>query len=54
MICSSWYIERDRVKLVILGHFLPFYTPKILKNQTFEKMKKPVIWLPNEQLWAII
>ena len=25
---------------VILGHFLPFYTPNNLKNQDFEKMKK--------------
>ena len=25
MIYSSWYIERDRLKLVILRHFLPFY-----------------------------
>ena len=25
---------------VILDHFLPFYLPNNLKNQTFEKMKK--------------
>ena len=37
MIYSSWDIEQNLLKLVILGHFLPFYhqkTPKIkiLKN----------------------
>ena len=32
--------ERDRLKLVILGHFLPFYPSKNQKNQNFEKMKK--------------
>ena len=26
---------------VILEHFLPFYPPNNMKNQTFEKMKKP-------------
>ena len=40
MIYSSWDIERDRLKLVILGHFLPFYSPKNQKNHNFEKMKK--------------
>ena len=34
------YIERDRLKLVILSHFLPFYPPKNPNNQYFEKMKK--------------
>ena len=38
MIYSSWDIEQNILKLVILGHFLPFYplkTPKIkiLKNE---------------------
>ena len=35
-------IECDRLKLVIIGHFLPFYLPlpKNTKNQNFEKMKK--------------
>ena len=33
-------MERDGLKLVILGHFLPFYSPKNQKNQNFEKMKK--------------
>ena len=41
MIYSSWNIESGRLKLVIMGHFLPFYSsPKTLKNQNFEKMKK--------------
>ena len=40
MIYSSWDIEHDGLKLVILGHFLPFYSPKHPKKQNFEKMKK--------------
>ena len=40
MIYRSWEIERDRLKLVILGHVLPFYPLKNPKNQNFEKMKK--------------
>ena len=28
MIYSSWDMEYDRLKLVIMGHFLPFYPPK--------------------------
>ena len=35
-----WDIECDGLKLVILGHFLNFYSPKTLKNQNFEKKKK--------------
>ena len=41
MIYSSLDIECKRLKLVTMGHFLPFYLlPKNLKNQNFEKMKK--------------
>ena len=40
IICSSWDIERDRLKLVILGTFLPFYPPTNAKNQNFKKIKK--------------
>ena len=41
MIYSSWDIECNRLKLVFIGHFLPFYPPpKIPKNQNFENMKK--------------
>ena len=40
IIYSSWYIECDRLKSVILGHFLPFYPPKNLKDQNFEKNEK--------------
>ena len=44
MIYRSWDIECDRLKLVIMGHLLPFYPPppppKKPKNQNFEKMKK--------------
>ena len=39
MIYSSWYIGHDRLKLVISGHFLHFYSPKNPKIQNFE-MKK--------------
>ena len=39
MIYSSWDIEQNILKLVILGHFLPFYPPKNPQNQNFEKWK---------------
>ena len=37
---KPWDTERDRLKLVILDQFLLFYSPKNLKNQNYEKMKK--------------
>ena len=40
MIYSSWDIEHDRLKVVILGHFLFFYQKRGKKKQNFEKMKK--------------
>ena len=39
IIYSSWDIEQNILKLVILGHFLPFYPPKIPNNQNFVKWK---------------
>ena len=39
MIYSCWDKEHDRLKLVILSHFLSIYSPKNPKNQNFEKMK---------------
>ena len=42
MIYSSPDIECVRLKLVIMGHFLPFYPTINLKNQNFEKMKKSI------------
>ena len=39
MVYSSRDIEQSMLKLVILGHFLPFYPPKTPKNQKFEKRK---------------
>ena len=33
-------MERDKLKAVILDHFLPFHPPKMQKNLNFEKMKK--------------
>ena len=38
-IYSSWDIKQNISKLVISGHFLPFYPPKNPKNQNFEKWK---------------
>ena len=35
LIYSYWDTEHDRLKLVILGHFLPFYPPNDTKNQIF-------------------
>ena len=38
-----WFLRyrvRHREFFVILSHFLPFYLPKNLENQNFEKMKK--------------
>ena len=41
MIYSSWDIKCNRLRLVTMGHFLPFFLlPRNLKNQNFEKMKK--------------
>ena len=39
-IYRSWDIEHDGLKLVIFGHFLPFYPPKNQKNQNLDKLKK--------------
>ena len=40
MIFSSWDIEQNTLKFVILGHFFPFIPLKPPKNQNFEKPKK--------------
>ena len=41
MLYSSWHIDCDKLKLVIMGHFFPFYPPpKSPKKQHFEKMKQ--------------
>ena len=42
MIYNSWDIECNRLKLVIMGHFLPFYLPSL-------KPKKPEFW-KNEKI----
>ena len=39
LIYCSWDIERDGLKLTILGHYFPFQPPKPPKNQNFEKYK---------------
>ena len=42
MMCGSWDKKARQTEFfVILGHFLPFDPPNNLKNQNFEKMKKP-------------
>ena len=43
MIYSSRDIETDKMKLVILGHVLPFYSPKNQKDQNFEKHEKKLL-----------
>ena len=43
MIYSSWDIEQNKLKLVILGHFLPFISIKTLK----------IIILKNEKIYWI-
>ena len=40
IIYSSWDIEQNILKLVILGHFLPFYPLKTPKIKIFKKQKK--------------
>ena len=39
MIYSSWDTECDSLKLVILGHFLPFYPSKNPKIKILKKWK---------------
>ena len=66
MIYSSWDIEQNILKLVILGHFLPFYPRKNPKNQNFEKWKNlletssfytcvpkiTIIWCMVPEIWS--
>ena len=40
MIYSSWENEHDQLKLVILGHFLPFYSPKTPQKNHKSFLKK--------------
>ena len=40
MIYSSWNIEYDRLKLIIMGHFLHFHPPKNPKIRILKKCKK--------------
>ena len=41
MIEKSRYTEHDRLKLVILGHFLPFYPLNIKKSKFLRNEKIP-------------
>ena len=45
IIYNSWDIQFERLKLVIMGHFLPFCTstPKNLKNQNLLKKWKKLL-----------
>ena len=52
MIYSSWDIKNDGLKLIILGHFLPFYALKNPENQNFEKMKNNYQKL--QPYWCIV
>ena len=45
MIYSSWNIEQNRLKLVILGHFLPFHPPPL-------KTRKIKFWKNEKNPWA--
>ena len=40
MINISWDVERESLKLVVLGNFLAFYPPKNPKNEILKKWKK--------------
>ena len=39
-IYSSWDVAHDKLNLVILVDFLPFYLPENPKTQNLKKMKK--------------
>ena len=68
MIYISWDIEQNILKLVILGQFLPFYSPKNPKNQNFEKWKNlleissfykcvpkiTIIWCMVPEIWSVV
>ena len=43
MIYISWDIEYDRLKLVIIGQFLPLFSPKTQKSIIFKKLKNIII-----------
>ena len=45
MIYSFWYIKCDRLNLVIMGHFLPFYHPSP------KKPKKSEFWKNEKHCW---
>ena len=53
MIYSSWDIECDRLKLVILGHFCPF-TLSPPKKTNKQKTKKSKFWKNENKLLKIL
>ena len=62
-IYSSWNIEQNILKLVILGHFYPLKTPKIkiLKNEkicwryhfTHVHQKIIIMWCIVPEIWSV-
>ena len=66
MTYGFWERVRQTDFFVLLGHFLPFYSPKNPENQTFEKMKNTyedviilymctknhVIWCMLPEIWV--
>ena len=56
MIYSSWDGDLDSLKLVILGHFLPFYSPKNQKIKIFKKWKSfkdTILQLQSYDVWFL-
>ena len=52
MIYSSWNIKQNRLKLIILGHFFPFYPPKNKKSK-FKKNEKAHGNIISLHMWTI-
>ena len=56
MIYSSWDGDLDSLKLVLLGHFLPFYPPKNQKIKIFKKWKSfkdTILQLQSYDVWFL-
>ena len=66
IIYSSWDMEHKILKLVVLGHFLSFYSLKNPKNQNFEKWKNlleisfytsapqmTITWCIVPEIWSV-
>ena len=56
MIYSSWDGDLDSLKLVILGHFFHFYSPKNQKIKIFKKWKSfkdTILQLQSYDVWFL-